>query len=224
MKCFGYCRVSTAGQAADGVSLDAQRERIKAWCAGNGYELVRVFVDAGLSGGRADNRPELQRALDEVCKAGAALVVFSLSRLARSTRDTLAIAERLDKAGADLASLSEKIDTSSAAGKMLFRLLAVLAEFERDQIAERTRCAMAHKRSNGQRVGQVPFGWTLDADGRTLIENSQEQRALQKIRAMRRRGATLQRIADLLNRAGVPAKRGRGAWRHTSVRAILARE
>jgi hypothetical protein len=63
----GYCRVSTAGQAAEGVSLDAQKARITAWAEANGYELLGVHVDAGLSGGKADNRPALQTALDAAC-------------------------------------------------------------------------------------------------------------------------------------------------------------
>ena len=105
---------------------------------GERRELVAVHVDAGLSGAKAHNRPALQAALTDACKHKAALVVYSLSRLARSTKDAIAISERLHKAGADLVSLSEKIDTTSAAGKMVFRMLAVLAEFERDIISERT--------------------------------------------------------------------------------------
>src|SRR4051812_847817 len=95
---IGYLRVSTESQAIDGVSLDAQRSRIQAWCQANGYTLSAVFEDAGVSGKRADNRPQLQKALEEVCRCKGVLVVYSLSRLARSTKDTLAIAERLDKA------------------------------------------------------------------------------------------------------------------------------
>src|SRR3954454_24039305 len=132
MRAVAYIRVSTTDQATDGVSLDAQRARIGAWCLSNGAELAEgdIHVDAGISGKRADNRPSLVAALEGVCRSGGVLVVYSLSRLARSTKDTIAIAERLDRAGADLASLSEKIDTTTAAGKMLFRLMAVLAEFE----------------------------------------------------------------------------------------------
>lgn len=74
------------------------------------------------------------------------LVVYSLSRLARSTTDAIAISERLAKSGADLVSLSEWIDTTSASGKMVFRMLAVLAESERDLVSERTKTAMAHLR------------------------------------------------------------------------------
>ena len=117
---IGYVRVSTEDQANEGVSLEAQKAKLAAWCLANDYELSMVLVDAGLSGGRADNRPGLQSAIDQACKTKSALIVYSLSRLARSTKDTIAIGERLDRAGADLVSLSEKIDTTSAAGKMIF--------------------------------------------------------------------------------------------------------
>lgn len=84
-------------------------------------------------------------------------MVYSLSRLARSTKDAIGIAERLDKAGADLVSLSERIDTTSAAGKMGFRMLAVLEEFERNLVSERTTAALTHKASKGERIGEVPL-------------------------------------------------------------------
>ena len=104
-----------------------QRERITAWCETNGYALGAVHVDAGISGKRADNRDGLQRALRAVCKRrGQVLIVYSLSRLARSTKDCITIAERLHKARVDLVSLSEQIDTTTAAGIMVFRMLSVL--------------------------------------------------------------------------------------------------
>jgi DNA invertase Pin-like site-specific DNA recombinase len=158
MRVVGYCRVSTDLQAAEGVSLDAQKGRIHAWCLANGGSMAEadLFVDAGISGKHAANRPGLQHALDAVTQApGSVLVVYSLSRLARSTKDTITISERLEKAGADLVSLSEKIDTTSASGKMVFRMLAVLAEFERDLVSERVRVTVAHKRGRGERVGQA---------------------------------------------------------------------
>ena len=104
----GYVRVSTEQQASEGISLEAQKGKIVAWCQLSSYELTGLYVDAGLSGKRADNRPELQKALDAVTECGGILLVYSLSRLARSTKDTLAISDRLEKSGADLVSLSEK--------------------------------------------------------------------------------------------------------------------
>ena len=95
-RAIGYIRVSTTRQAEEGVSIDAQTARIRAWCDANGYSLADVFTDAGISGKRQDNRPGLRKALDAACKQRAALVVYSLSRLARSTRDAIEIASRVD--------------------------------------------------------------------------------------------------------------------------------
>lgn len=219
---FGYVRVSTTGQAVDGVSLEAQRARIEAYCLLNELELAAVFVDAGLSGKRADNRPELQNALNAVCQAGGVLVCYSLSRLARSTKDTIAISERLDKAGADLVSLSEKIDTTSAAGKMVFRMLAVMAEFERDVISERTTTAMAHKKSQGERVGEIPFGYQLAADGVALVACEKEQAVIQTIQSLRDKGLSLRAIAAELEAAGLEAKKAK-RWNAVTISNILKR-
>jgi DNA invertase Pin-like site-specific DNA recombinase len=225
MRAVGYVRVSTADQADSGLSLEAQEGRIRAWCDANGYTLETIRVDAGLSGKRADNRPGLQRALDVACRTqGTALVVYSLSRLARSTKDAIGIAERLDKAGADLVSLSERIDTTSAAGKMVFRMLAVLAEFERDLVSERTIAALAVKRANGQRIGALPYGYDLADDSATLVDNPAEQAVIRDIRAMRAGGMKLKQIAAELTARGVPTKTGKSSqWTHQAVARILDR-
>ena len=220
---IGYVRVSTEDQATEGVSLDAQKAKLAAWCLANDYELSKVLVDAGLSGGRADNRPGLQSAIEEACKSKSALVVYSLSRLARSTKDTIAIGEKLDKAGADLVSLSEKIDTTSAAGKMIFRMLAVMAEFEKDQISERTKMAMAHKKSKSERVGTIPYGFDLSSDGVTLTENAVEQATIKVIQELRSRGVSLRDIASELTSNNHPTKKGTGKWSHMTVKSILER-
>ena len=206
----GYTRVSTEGQAVEGVSLDSQKGRIAAWAVSSGSEVVSVHSDS-LSGSKAANRPGLQEALTEVCRLKGVLVVFSLSRLARSTKDALVIAERLDRAGADLVSLSEQIDTTTAAGKMIFRMLAVLAEFERDLISERTTSVMSHLRQAGKRIsGRVPFGYDLHGD--KLVPNAQEQGSVELIRSLRSRGLSLRAIARKLQAKGISTKSGSGVW------------
>jgi site-specific DNA recombinase len=222
-KAIGYIRVSTEGQVVDGVSLDAQRGRIEAWCTANDFELMAVHVDAGVSGKRADNRPELQAALAAVAQCRGALVVYSLSRLARSTKDTIAISEKISRAGADLVSLSERIDTCSASGKMVFQMLAVLAEFERNQISERTKAAMAHMRQQGRFLGQVPFGFDLATDGETLIVNAAEQRAIRLMQEWRKDGRSLRAIAKKLGESGICTKSGNLRWTHAAVQSILRR-
>jgi DNA invertase Pin-like site-specific DNA recombinase len=217
----GYVRVSTEGQAVEGVSLDAQEARIRAWAASSGSTLASLHADT-LSGSRAANRPGLQTALSEVCQRRGVLAVFSLSRLARSTKDALAIAERLEKAGADLVSLSERIDTTTAAGKMVFRMLAVLAEFERDLISERTSSAMAHLRRTGRRIsGRVPFGY--DLRGESLIPNQQEQAAVALIRSLRSKGRSLRGISQELRKRGIRTKGGSCDWSPKVLAAVIRR-
>ena len=186
----------------------------------NGREVTAVHVDAGLSGGRADNRPALQAALQQACENGSALVVYSLSRLARSTRDAIEIAGRLEAAGADLVSCSESIDTTGAVGRMVFRMLATLAEFERDQIAERTSAALQHKRSRGERVGNTPYGWRVGDDGVRLVQDEVEQGTIARIADLRDHGLTLARIAGRLNAEGRTSRTG-GPWLLQSVARIL---
>lgn len=222
VKAYGYCRVSSVGQAVDGISLEAQRAKIAAWAMANDVALDDVFVDAGMSGGRADNRQGLQDVLNAVCKGkGNVLVVYSLSRMARSTKDTITIAERLDKAGANLVSLSEKIDTTSAAGKMVFRLLAVLAEFERDLASERTKMAAAHKRAKGEGWAHAPFGQAKD-DGGKLVDDEGEQQAVAEVLELRRQGKSYRAIVEDMNVRGISTRDG-GRFHMATVQRILKR-
>lgn len=221
---IGYARVSTADQAEHGVSLADQRERIAAYAKAHGYELLRVEVDRGVSGKASDNRPALQRALSAACKARGVLIVVKLDRLARNTRDAIDLAERIDKCGADLASIGEQIDTASAAGRFVFRLMASLGELERDQIAERTRAALQHKRRRGERVSRFePFGYRLSDNGVRLIEVESEQRAIDRMRTLRDQGRSLAAIARVLDGEMVKPKRA-SAWSPEAVRRILSRE
>ena len=117
MIAIGYARVSTEGQVKEGASLEVQQAKNTAWCIANGYELGSFHVDAGISGARARNRPALQAAIAAACKQKAPLIVYFLSRFARSTKDAITISERLANAGADLVSLTEKLDTTTGLGK-----------------------------------------------------------------------------------------------------------
>lgn len=203
-----YARVSTAGQVSDGVSLEAQESRARSWAAAAGRDVVGVHVDAGLSGGRADNRPALQAAIAAACKSRGALVVYSLSRLARSVSDTLTIARQLDDAGADLVSLSESIDTTSAAGKMMFRMLAVLSEFERDLVSERTRMSLAYLRAQGRHTGGgAPYGSRVESG--SLKPEARELAVVTRARVLRSRGLSLRQVALELESSGDLSRSGR---------------
>lgn len=217
---IAYIRVSTDRQTSEGVSLEAQQSRIEQWCKAHDYVLAQVFVDAGISGKKMENRPELLAALDAL-KKGTALVTYSLSRLARSTKDAIVIGEMVAKRKADMVSLSEQIDTTTAAGKMMFQMLSVLAEFERNLVAERTSTALQHKKSTDQKYcGNTPYGFEA-VDGR-LIQVAQEAGVVAQIQAARIGGSTLQTIADDLNTRGVPTKTGK-QWQPATIHLLLKR-
>lgn len=200
-----------------------QKDRIAAWCLGNGYDLDAVFVET-MSGGRMDNRPELNKAVGLACKLRGILVVYSLSRFSRSVRDTLAMSEQLDQAGANLASLTERLDTSSAVGRMVFKMLSTLAEFERDQISERTRNALNHMRRGNRRIsGKIPFGYTLNADRVSLTPDAGEQATIARIAGYRAEGLSLAAIALRLNSDGVKTREAK-TWFPATVKCVLDRQ
>jgi len=218
LKVIGYVRVSTEEQAREGISLEAQKHKIKAWAEALDGELLFIEEDAGISGKLIRNRDGLRHAIKATCDEKAVMVVYSLSRLSRSTRDTLMIADKLDKAGADLVSLSERIDTTTAAGKMIFRMLAVLNEFERDQISERTSAILQHKKAKGEVYSPIPYGFRQE--GNKLLTDETEQGVIMHIKELKRKGLSLRGIASKLNKRGIPAKRG-GGWYASSVRCVL---
>jgi site-specific DNA recombinase len=218
-KAIGYIRVSTEQQADEGISLATQRAKIEAWCKLNDYELVTIYEDAGISGKTISKRPQLQMALSEM-KKGMALIVYSLSRLARSTKNCIEIADELKSKGGDLVSLTEKIDTGSAMGEFFFTLIAALGQMERKQIGERTKAALAHKKAIGEKYAPVPFGYK-EIEGRLQVVKH-EALLVAEINQKRAAGYTLQSIAHYLNEKGVMGKQG-GKWYASSVSCILKR-
>jgi site-specific DNA recombinase len=222
MKAIGYIRVSTGRQAAEGVSLDAQEGKVRAWAGQAGASEVVIFRDEGLSGKKVKNRPGLQAALDAVGK-GDVLVVYSLSRLSRSIRDTLNLSEHLQRRGADLVSLSEHIDTTGAGGRMVFHMLAVLAEYERELIGERVTGIWQYKRQRGEKTGgDVPFGYRV-RKGR-LYKDAQEQKAIALIMDLHGKGTSLRDICRALEAAGYSRKGGKRTWHPQAVLRIIKKE
>ena len=221
MRAIIYCRVSTQDQVQGGVSMDAQLAKARSWAELNGATEILSFRDEGLSGTKgADQRPGLRDALAAV-QRGDALVVYSLSRLSRSTRDCLNLSEILQKRGVDLTSLSERIDTGGASGKMIFRLLSVLSEFERDLISDRTRAALQFKKANGQKCGGSlpPFGYQVKSG--KLYADPKEQEAVTLILGLHGKGESLRGIAQQLELAGYRRKGGSASWHPQAVLRVI---
>jgi site-specific DNA recombinase len=225
MKVIGYTRVSTEEQSIHGVSLEAQRAKLDAYAALYGVQVVEVIEDAGQSA-KTLKRPGLQRALG-MLKRGEAdgLLICKLDRLSRSVKDWNALIDSHfgEKVGKQLLSVNDQIDTRSAAGRLVLNVLMSVGQWEREAIGERTRDALAFKRSKCERLGgRLPFGFSVAADGVSLIEDENEQRVLREIKELREAGHTLRAIADVLNKRNIPAKSGK-LWRHTSVQSVLTR-
>jgi DNA invertase Pin-like site-specific DNA recombinase len=220
-----YARFSPRPNAEDCDSVEKQIERCRAYCTGHGYHVVAERFDKDLSGGRADNRPGLQEAIALACQRKAVLCVYSLSRLARCTRDAIDLAERLGAAGADLAVIQESVNTRSPMGRFVFTLFSALAQLEREQIAERTSCAMLRHQAEGRRMTRAdrcPYGWRPDpSNPDSLVEDAEEQAAIIRIWQKRQQGYGLREIARSLDREGVGC-RGRN-WTHSAVRSVLGR-
>ncbi|MCH7995203.1 MAG: recombinase family protein [Planctomycetes bacterium] len=155
------------------------------------------------------------------------VVILKLDRGFRNAGDCLTTVEQWERKGialhvADLG--GNAIDTTSAASRFMLVVLAGAAEMERNLTRERTRAALAVKKSNGQRVGTVPYGFNLGDDGTTLLPNESEQSVVQDIRTMWEHGKTLKAIANALPERGVPTKTGKSnRWSHSAVARILTR-
>lgn len=223
MKAIGYIRVSTDQQAERGISLEAQRERVRAMATIHGAELLDVIVDGGESA-KSMNRPGLKRVLSLVTTGKVqAVIIAKLDRLTRSVKDLCTLLELFEKSGVGLISVAESLDTGSAAGRLVITIMGAVSQWEREAIGERTREALRHKRSKGQRVGNIAYGFHLAGDGVHVEADPTEQAVLSAIRNLRRGGQTLRGIAAALNRLGHRTRCG-SEWRLESVVRALKRD
>lgn len=219
-RAIGYCRVSTEGQADRGVSLDAQAEKIRAMATVQDAALVDVIVDGGESG-KSLQRPGIERLLATVDRREVQIVIIAkLDRLTRSVRDLGELLERFQRRGVALVSVGESLDTGSAAGRLVLNVMASVSQWEQEAIGERTRDALRHKRAQGFRAGNVPFGYSLAEDGQTLLVCVEEQQVLSTIRGLRQNRASLRAIASELNARGLRTRSGAG-WQHQYVANLL---
>lgn len=217
---IGYIRVSTQDQADSGLGLEAQEARIKAYCEAHGWHLAAVHTDAGVSAKTLD-RPALQAALEGI-RPGRALVALKLDRLTRTARDLDELTGCVQEHGGDWATVEGSYDTSTAMGRFMIRVVADIAQMEREVIAERTAAALDAKRARRERLGTTPLGYrTVDtSEGRRVEMDAEEQTTVRMARALFDNGKTYRAIARELTDAGRPTKRG-GAWHPETVRCLI---
>jgi site-specific DNA recombinase len=235
LRAVGYARVSTEDQALTGVSLPVQREKLNAYASLYELELVSIEEDEGVSAKTLD-RPALTRAMAMIDRGEAdGLLIAKLDRLSRSVRDWDMLISRYfgEKGGKQLWSVSDAIDTRTAAGRLVLNVLMSVAQWEREAIAERTRDSLQHKIRTRARTGGILYGSSIDpADPRRskklnlpvgLIDNPEEVAVIAMIKAFRAEGRSLRKIASTLTELGIPTKKGGAEWSRSSVQRILDR-
>jgi len=219
-KWISYQRVSTQRQGKSGLGLEAQRNAVAEFLNGGNWKLVKEFVEVE-SGKKADNRPELAKAI-QACRAhGAKLLIAKLDRLSRDAHFLLG----LEKAGIDFVAAD-----MPTANRLTVGIMAMVAEEERRMISKRTKEALQAAKRRGVKLGG-DRGVKPTARARKLAAEALQARAAAKaadigpiIAELQAAGVTSQSgIAAALNEQAIPTPRGNGKWSATQVARVLER-
>lgn len=217
---IAYLRVSTAGQGRSGLGIEAQREAVARFAEAEGLELLgeHIEIETGKGADAIDRRPVLAQALALARKAKAAICVAKLDRLSRDVHFISGLV--VHKVPFIVAELGSDVDP------FVLHLFAALAQKERALISQRTRAALARKKSQGARLGNrtnLPDATALAAASNRRIGASFAANVLPIMEQIRAAGATsYHAIADALNARGIHTARG-GLWYAGTVRGILLR-
>jgi DNA invertase Pin-like site-specific DNA recombinase len=221
----GYLRVSTQRQKVSGLGLESQEAALKSFARENGYRIIRCYVETESGRKTSADRPQLARAIGHARRSGAKLVIAKLDRLARNVHFVSGLLE----SGSDFICVD-----NPHANKLTIHLLAAFAEHEREEISKRTKSALqSYRRRGGLLGGSRPECRNLTqaarrrgarAAGETARRAANEAYAdlAEGMLSEREAGATLQEIANALNRQGHTTRRG-CPWSPTQVSRVLAR-
>lgn len=189
-----------------------------------GVPLVGPFADEGVSGASGlDKRPGLIEALG-LLEPGDVLLVAKRDRLGRDPIAVAMIEAAVERKGSRVVSAAgEGTDGDDPTSILMRRMVDAFGEYERLVIKSRTRSTLQAKKRRGERVGTVPLGSKLAADGVRLEADQAEQAALVLIRQLAADGLNPRQIASELDRRGIPPKRGATGWAHSTIRKVLSR-
>jgi len=168
-----YVRVSTEEQARLGISLSAQEEALKNYASALGYEVLKIYKDEGKSGKDITHRPEMVQLLkDAEMRKFQAIFIYKLDRFSRSLKDLIETIEKLKEWNVDFISLQDKIETTSASGKLMFHIISAFAEFERNVTGDRTKFSMDKKARDGNPITRAPWGYKMENKKLVPTQNS----------------------------------------------------
>lgn len=224
-----YIRVSTYEQAEYGYSLAAQLEALQEYCRANQWTVFEAYVDEGISGKRADNRPSLQRLLADAEQGRFQLtMVWKINRLSRSALDLLELVERLKQHNVALRSLTEPFETQTPMGQFTLQMMSAVGELERKTISENMRLGRQRRNRLGKYCGSRILGYDVEMTGyhsarhqtTALTINLQEAALVQHMFTLYAEGMGYKALMNRLNRSGYTTKGGK-AFSLNTIRSIL---
>ncbi|HDR8052046.1 recombinase family protein [Bacillus cereus] len=213
-----YARVSTTEQAEEGYSIDEQIRVLNELCEREGYFVYEEYIDRGISGKNISGRPAVQRLLmDAEQKKFDVVLVWKMNRLARKSLDLMNIVEKLNSKNIAFRSYTEKYETETSTGKLQFQLMAAIAEYERNNIAENVKMGMIARAKEGRWNGGQVLGYdVIECEGSNkkrkntqLVINEKEAYTIRTIFKMYTSGHGYKSIANTINKLGHRTKKGK---------------
>lgn len=216
-----YIRVSTDDQA---LGPEAQRRAIELWAERQGVQIDSWHFDDGVSGATPlSERKALLEAIAALQSANAGtLVAAKRCRLARDPVVASAIESTAKRSGAVVRTADGLSDTEGSGGYLTKGVFDLFAAHERLVIGERTKAALAVMKARGERVGRVPYGFSLAADGIQLVPQAEEQAVLARIRQLSDGGVSSYGIVRALNAEGIASRSGK-PWIQTQIYRLITR-
>ena len=219
-KCGLYMRVSTEDQAREGFSLPEQKERLEAFCKFKGYEIIDYYQDAGISAKTGNYRPEFERLKDDIrAKKINTIIALKLDRITRSIYDWENLITFLDENEAYLDCANDEINTTTANGKMISRLLMSVSQNEIERTSERTKVGMAGAIKQGHIPHKAPLGYKRE--NKKLVIDYSTKDIVIRIFNLYYEGYSYKKISNIFNHEKVL---DRDNWRDTTILTILENE
>lgn len=213
-----YIRVSTEDQAREGFSLGEQKEKLLQLCAFKGYEVFKIYEDAGISAKDMEHRPAFQEMLSDMRKGKINYIVaYKLDRVTRSVRDLEELISVLEQYNCFLVCDRDDVNTSTANGRFFVRMLTVLSQLEIEIVSERTKFGLNGAIKSGHLPGVLALGYKKDGNKKTIIDESTKP-VIERIFKMYLEGKSFHQISNIFNEELLlhPKK-----WKDTTIQKII---